>query len=182
MSAIPPDYHLHDGPRLESAGDPRRRREPRGPAGRDAAALSLQPRSAVPRSRQPGARSRPRVGAADAPRRRGHRHARYLRRTRGRLRRAGLPVRSAGRRARPDPRPARQSAPPTGLSPCAFNRQELPCFTVWKNTGAMEDGYVTGLEPATNYPNFKGFERQQGRVPRAAAGRSLGVPLDAGGR
>ena len=45
-----------------------------------------------------------------------------------------------------------------------FNRQELPCFTVWKNTGALEDGYVTGLEPATNYPNFKTFERQQGRV------------------
>jgi hypothetical protein len=45
-----------------------------------------------------------------------------------------------------------------------FNRTELPCFTVWKNTGALEDGYVTGLEPATNYPNFKGFERQQGRV------------------
>ena len=46
-----------------------------------------------------------------------------------------------------------------------FNRNELPCFTVWKNTGALEDGYVTGLEPATNYPNFKAFERQQGRVP-----------------
>jgi hypothetical protein len=46
-----------------------------------------------------------------------------------------------------------------------FNRRELPCFTVWKNTGAIEDGYVTGLEPATNYPNFKRFERQQGRVP-----------------
>ncbi|MHB1424363.1 MAG: aldose 1-epimerase family protein, partial [Gemmataceae bacterium] len=45
-----------------------------------------------------------------------------------------------------------------------FHRQELPCFTVWKNTGAIEEGYVTGLEPATNYPNFKGFERQQGRV------------------
>ena len=52
-----------------------------------------------------------------------------------------------------------------------FNRQELPCFTVWKNTAALEDGYVTGLEPATNYPNFKSFERQQGRV----------VPLPAGG-
>ena len=46
-----------------------------------------------------------------------------------------------------------------------LNRNELPCFTVWKNTAAMEDGYVTGLEPATNYPNFKSFERQQGRVP-----------------
>jgi hypothetical protein len=45
-----------------------------------------------------------------------------------------------------------------------FSRSELPCFTVWKNTAAVEDGYVTGLEPATNYPNFKSFERQQGRV------------------
>jgi hypothetical protein len=53
-----------------------------------------------------------------------------------------------------------------------FNRQELPCFTVWKNTGALEDGYVTGLEPATNYPNFKTFERRQGRVPTLPAGGS----------
>jgi hypothetical protein len=45
-----------------------------------------------------------------------------------------------------------------------FNLRELPCFTVWKNTAAVEDGYVTGLEPATNYPNFKPFERQNGRV------------------
>jgi hypothetical protein len=40
----------------------------------------------------------------------------------------------------------------------------LPCFTVWKNTMALEEGYVTGLEPATNYPNFRTFERKQGRV------------------
>jgi hypothetical protein len=45
-----------------------------------------------------------------------------------------------------------------------FGRQELPCFTVWKNTAALEDGYVTGLEPGTNYPNLKTFERKQGRV------------------
>jgi len=51
-----------------------------------------------------------------------------------------------------------------------FNRQELPCFTVWKNTAALEDGYVTGLEPATNYPNFKSFERKQGRVVNLPAG------------
>jgi hypothetical protein len=51
-----------------------------------------------------------------------------------------------------------------------FQRQSLPCFTVWKNTGAFEDGYVTGLEPATNYPNFKSFERQQGRVPVLSPG------------
>ncbi len=45
-----------------------------------------------------------------------------------------------------------------------FNRRELACFTLWKNTAAIEDGYVTGLEPGTNYPNLKRFERQQGRV------------------
>ncbi|MBL8798090.1 MAG: aldose 1-epimerase family protein [Planctomycetia bacterium] len=45
-----------------------------------------------------------------------------------------------------------------------WNHSELPCFIVWKNTAAVEDGYVTGLEPSLNYPNFKSFERQQGRV------------------
>jgi hypothetical protein len=45
-----------------------------------------------------------------------------------------------------------------------WHRAELPCFTVWRNTAAVEDGYVTGLEPGTNFPNFKGFERPQGRV------------------
>lgn len=45
-----------------------------------------------------------------------------------------------------------------------FNRSELPCFTVWKNTQATEDGYVTGLEPGTNYPNLRSYERQQGRL------------------
>jgi hypothetical protein len=51
-----------------------------------------------------------------------------------------------------------------------LNRQELPCFTVWKNTAAVEDGYVTGLEPGTNFPNFKSYERQQGRVKVLPAG------------
>jgi hypothetical protein len=51
-----------------------------------------------------------------------------------------------------------------------FNARELPCLTVWKNTGALEEGYVTGLEPGTNYPNFRGFERQQGRVRTLASG------------
>ena len=52
-----------------------------------------------------------------------------------------------------------------------YSRTELPCFTVWRNTGAAEDGYVTGLEPATNYPNLKTFERQQGRVPVLPPGK-----------
>jgi hypothetical protein len=45
-----------------------------------------------------------------------------------------------------------------------FRIAQLPRFIVWKNTAAVEDGYVTGLEPATNFPNFKSFERQHGRV------------------
>ena len=45
-----------------------------------------------------------------------------------------------------------------------FSLKQMPCFTLWKNTAATENGYVTGLEPATNYPNPKRFERQQGRV------------------
>ncbi len=44
------------------------------------------------------------------------------------------------------------------------NHRELPCFSVWRNTAALEDGYVTGFEPGTNYPNFRGFERQHQRV------------------
>jgi len=45
-----------------------------------------------------------------------------------------------------------------------FRQDQLPRFIVWKHTAAVEDGYVTGLEPATNFPNFKAFERHHGRV------------------
>jgi hypothetical protein len=40
----------------------------------------------------------------------------------------------------------------------------LPCFSLWKNTGGLRDGYVTGLEPGTNYPNPRPFEKERGRV------------------
>ena len=52
----------------------------------------------------------------------------------------------------------------------AFNTNELPCLTVWKNTAAEEEGYVTGLEPGTNFPNPKPFERQRKRVVTLKAG------------
>jgi galactose mutarotase-like enzyme len=45
-----------------------------------------------------------------------------------------------------------------------MNCSELPRFIVWKNTAAEQDGYVVGLEPATNFPNLRAFEREQGRV------------------
>ena len=53
-----------------------------------------------------------------------------------------------------------------------FNKKQLPCFTLWKNRQAAADGYVTGLEPATNFPNAKSFEKEQGRVAVLAAGQS----------
>jgi len=58
-----------------------------------------------------------------------------------------------------------------------FNVKQLPCFTQWKNTGAIDDGYVTGLEPGTNFPNAKCFERQKGRVIRLAPGQRHRVDL-----
>lgn len=51
-----------------------------------------------------------------------------------------------------------------------FGLDDLPCFTVWKNTGAETEGYVTGLEPATCFPNSKEFERQNGRLREVKPG------------
>ena len=45
-----------------------------------------------------------------------------------------------------------------------FNTKQLPCFTLWKNMVASADGYVTGLEPATNYPNCRSAEAAAGRI------------------
>ena len=53
-----------------------------------------------------------------------------------------------------------------------FSVKELPYLTLWKHTGAVADGYVTGLEPGTDLPNSRGFEREKGRVVRLPAGKS----------
>jgi galactose mutarotase-like enzyme len=53
-----------------------------------------------------------------------------------------------------------------------FQTRQLPTFSVWKNTIAEADGYVTGLEPGINFPNFRPFERQQGRLPKIQPGQS----------
>jgi len=58
-----------------------------------------------------------------------------------------------------------------------FSKSELPCFTQWKNTTAMTDGYVTGLEPGTNYPNLKRFERENDRIIRLDPGESYRCQL-----
>jgi hypothetical protein len=56
--------------------------------------------------------------------------------------------------------------------------KELPYLTMWKNTGAGSDGYVTGIEPGTNYPNRRIVERKNGRVPVLAAGASYPMAID----
>jgi len=45
-----------------------------------------------------------------------------------------------------------------------FKTDTLPYFTQWKNTVALQDGYVTGLEPGTGFPNPRSFEENQGRM------------------
>jgi hypothetical protein len=59
-----------------------------------------------------------------------------------------------------------------------FSTRELPYLTLWKNLGANEDGYVTSIEPGTNFPNNRRTERKFGRVPKLAAGASHHMTLD----
>lgn len=58
---------------------------------------------------------------------------------------------------------------------------QLPFFSLWKNTVGTSDGYVTGLEPATNFPNPHSFEQQHDRTvhlePGAAHSMSLHIGL-----
>lgn len=53
----------------------------------------------------------------------------------------------------------------------SWNKASLPCFTLWRNTLPEVDGYVVGLEPATNYPNPRPFEKQHGRVVELKPGQ-----------
>ena len=54
----------------------------------------------------------------------------------------------------------------------AYSLKSLPCFALWKNPAATEDGYVTGLEPATNYPNPTDYEQARRRTVKLAPGKS----------
>ena len=49
-----------------------------------------------------------------------------------------------------------------------FPVQQLPCVTLWKNLAAIEEGYVTGIEPGTGFPYTRRLERAAGRVPKLA--------------
>lgn len=60
----------------------------------------------------------------------------------------------------------------------AFSVKELPYVTLWKNTASEGEGYVTGLEPGTNFPNNRRIERKLGRVPKLAPGASWSATID----
>jgi hypothetical protein len=53
-----------------------------------------------------------------------------------------------------------------------INTKTLPRFVLWKNTAAEPDGYVIGMEPATNFPNPRSFEQKHGRVVEIAGGET----------
>lgn len=58
-----------------------------------------------------------------------------------------------------------------------FSLKDFPSFIQWKNTAARADGYVTGLEPATCFPNTRRFEREKGRVITLAGGESRSTEI-----
>ncbi len=59
-----------------------------------------------------------------------------------------------------------------------WSTSSLPYLTIWKNTAALADGYVTGIEPGTGYPFNRRVERHFGRVPQLAAGESVAFELE----
>ena len=54
-----------------------------------------------------------------------------------------------------------------------FQTETLPFLALWKNTLPHQDGYVTGLEPCTDFPNHRSVERQAGRLKSIDAGASV---------
>ncbi|MDO4582561.1 MAG: aldose 1-epimerase family protein [Planctomycetia bacterium] len=60
----------------------------------------------------------------------------------------------------------------------AFNQNEFPHFCQWKCQHAREDGYVTGMEPATSFPNNHSFEKANGRVIELPPGEKRHFGLD----
>lgn len=59
-----------------------------------------------------------------------------------------------------------------------WSTSQLPYLTIWKNTTAEADGYVTGIEPATGFPYNRSVERKAGRVQKIAAGASREFSID----
>jgi hypothetical protein len=82
-------------------------------------------------------------------------------------------------RAQPDGKAAALLVAPEGRHGACleWRADTLPCFTLWKNQGGLADGYVTGLEPGTNYPNARSFEESRGRVVALAPNQTVRFDL-----
>jgi hypothetical protein len=59
-----------------------------------------------------------------------------------------------------------------------YKLSDLPYLTLWKNNTALEEGYVTGLEPGTGFPRNRRFERQFGRVPKLKPNETRTITID----
>lgn len=59
----------------------------------------------------------------------------------------------------------------------AWHAAGMPCFTLWKNPVAREDGYAIGLEPGTCYPNGRTHESQEGRTVKLSPGQTHAVEV-----
>ena len=58
-----------------------------------------------------------------------------------------------------------------------FDTRQLPVLTLWKNTDTVKQGYVTGIEPGTNYAYPVTIEREQKRVKQLQPGASTQFDL-----
>ncbi|MFK8260201.1 aldose 1-epimerase family protein [Erwinia sp. AnSW2-5] len=58
-----------------------------------------------------------------------------------------------------------------------FDTRQLPLLTMWKNTDTLKQGYVTGIEPGTNYAYPVTIEKEQGRVKQLQPGQSTAFTL-----
>lgn len=58
-----------------------------------------------------------------------------------------------------------------------FDTRQLPLLTMWKNTDTLKQGYVTGIEPGTNYAYPVTIEKEQGRVRQLQPGQSTEFTL-----
>ncbi|MHC4871170.1 MAG: aldose 1-epimerase family protein [Planctomycetota bacterium] len=59
----------------------------------------------------------------------------------------------------------------------SYAKKTLPYFTQWKQEGNFQDGYVTGLEPATNFPNSTVFEHKKRRYVNLKGGSSWNTEI-----
>ncbi len=54
----------------------------------------------------------------------------------------------------------------------SYSVEQLPYLTLWKNTLSKQNGYVTGIEPGTNFPFNRRVEREAGRLKKLGGGET----------